>query len=412
MRRWVRPRFPTVIWFTWSHSRKHSTDHQKDDIPPVGRPQQTFQPFLPKRFPWTSLVLYASVLSIIGVLFLSQPGTKGTVLPVTGHVGVPTKRSWLALTLKRWHATPATFLNWLDQGLPLVKLSSQHRQTFHAHVRSLIMTALTDISGVELNSLQKILEIEIPGLSRVPLTRAVKVSTPPPSRPHSGQNAVGSTLPGDGGRVWAELGTRPLVGIYQTHSREAFWPVLPKHSSAAYSMDWPKTVVQVGWWLAQDLHALGISVIQSRVDNMSQGLLASYSESYNTAKDLLKWYPSVHILLDIHRSDKPLNETTAVVRGVKTARILLVVGSNKLLPNPYSQQNLHLAVRIARGLRKISPAIVQGNGIDQVPYRYNQQLAPGDLLVEIGGSYNTLGEERNAAKILAQVLIQVIKRQK
>ncbi len=408
MRRRFRLRLPRVIWFRWSRAHQHSFHHKSDDTrEPLQKP---FRPFLPRRFPWTSLVLYASVLGMGSAVFFGIPAQRGKALPVSGHVGIPAKRSWLSLVLKDWHATPATFLNWIDSGLPLAKLSTQRSSSFQVHARSLVMTALADISGVELTSLQKILQIEIPSLAMVPPAQIVK--TPASARPthhNSARLSVNPSLPGDKGRVWAELGTRPVVGIYQTHSREAFWPVLPKHSSAAYSTDWSKTVVQVGWWLTQDLHNVGIPVVQSRVDNMSHGLLASYSESYDTAKNLLKWYPSVHIILDIHRSNKPLNETTGVVRGTKTARILLVVGSNKLLPNPYAQQNFHLATHIVHELRKISPAILQGHGIEKVPYRYNQQLAPGDLFIEIGGVNNTLTQERRAAKDLAQAIGQVVK---
>ena len=409
MRRRFFLRFPKVIWFRWSQSER-ILNHEGDDNPSTRHAHKPLRPFFPRRFPWTSLVFYLSILGVTSTIFLGLPAKKGGMLPVSGHIGIPTKRSWLSITLNRWHATPGTFLNWIDLGLPLLKLSTRHRGSFHAHVRSVIMMALTDISGVELNSLQKILQIEIPSLSLVPSARSDKTSSSgPPTRHKSARLAVNPTLPGDGGRIWAQLGQHPLVGIYQTHSREAFWPVLPKNSSAAYSTDWSKTVVQVGWWLAEDLQGLGIPVIQSRVDNMSHGLLASYSESYNTAKDLLKWYPSVHIILDIHRSDKSFNTTTAVVHGIKTARILLVVGSNKLLPNPYGQQNLTFAKHMAYDLRQISPKILRGNGIDQVPYRYNQQLAPGDVLIEIGGVHNTLAQERNAVNDLAQAISRIVK---
>ena len=176
----------------------------------------------------------------------------------------------------------------------------------------------------------------------------------------------------------------------------------------ADSTAWSKTIVQVGWWLSQDLSQLGVSVVQSRVDNMKDGLLASYNTSYYTAKQLLRWYPSVKVLIDLHRGQAGGSETTGIVHGIKMARILIVVGTNKLLPDPYWHQNLAFAMRLAKELGVVAPGILRGNGIDMVPYRYNQQLMPNDLLIEIGGPDNTLAQERYAAHDLAEALAQII----
>ena len=141
---------------------------------------------------------------------------------------------------------------------------------------------------------------------------------------------------------------------------------------------------------------------------MKEGLLASYNTSYYTARQLLRWYPSVKVLIDLHRGQAARSETTTVVKGVTMSRILIIVGTNKLLPDPYWHQNLEFAMRLAKALGKVAPGILRGNGIEMVPYRYNQQLMPMDVLVEIGGPDNTLAEERYAAYELAQALADVM----
>jgi stage II sporulation protein P len=236
---------------------------------------------------------------------------------------------------------------------------------------------------------------------RTPDTLNVK-----PTRP-AAQEARDPTLPGDGGRVWAELGDKPLVGIYQTHSHESFWKYLPAGSSTAYSTDWSKTIVQVGWWFAQDLYDRGVDTVQSRVDNMAEGILASYSRAYYTAKQLLRWYPSVRLLIDLHRA--PHNVPPASIDGVSTAKILIVVGTNKILPNEYWHQNLEVALRLAHDLAQVAPGILNGQGIQMVPYRYNQELMPGDLMIEVGGANNTLAEERYAVADLAEAVAMMLR---
>lgn len=403
-RRW---RQPTVIWLRALRSNRSRRSMRTKrvavwaDIKKSFRARRSFGRV--RRVPWTSLTLYGGTLLLAGLVLYGVPARTGPI-PVTAPVAHSPHRSFLDKTVQRFSASRQSVQSWLDQGVPLMGLA-QHPRELTLHAGALLMTALADITGVRLTSLGGILRMEIPTLAMVRPTTAV-VAKPAPRPPQQTVRIPG--LPGDGGRVWAELGKNPLVGIYQTHSHESFWPSLPSGSATAYSTDWSQTIVQVGWWLAQDLNNQGIGVVQSRVDNMSEGILASYNKSYYTAKQLLKWYPTVRCLIDLHRSQSPASQTTAVVHGVKMAKILIVVGTNKLLPNPYWHQNLLFAVHLAQALKNISPSLVIGKGIDMVPYRYNQQLMPQDLLIEVGGPHNTLAEERYAVHELAMALHHVL----
>ena len=339
------------------------------------------------------------------VLWRVPPRHPGPAVPVLGHLGSDGRHSWLQNSLSILQQSPASLRDWVNQGIPLLGIV-MHPKPFSWHWKSLIITGLTDISGVRLNSLNALMAVEIPALNAIPPVTAPSRSKPLPTP--VGQDAVMEGLPGDGSRVWAQLGHSHLVGIYQTHSRESFWSELTPGTPMADSTTWSKTIVQVGWWLSQDLSQLGVSVVQSRVDNMKDGLLASYNTSYYTAKQLLRWYPSVKVLIDLHRGQAGGSETTGIVHGIKMARILIVVGTNKLLPDPYWHQNLAFAMRLAKELGVVAPGILRGNGIDMVPYRYNQQLMPNDLLIEIGGPDNTLAQERYAAYDLAEALAQIL----
>jgi len=86
-----------------------------------------------------------------------------------------------------------------------------------------------------------------------------------------------------------------------------------------------------------------------------------------------------------------------------------VVGTGQLLPNPYWHQNLAFALRLVRALDRAAPGILRGDGVETVPYRYNQELLPADVQIEIGGPENTLEEEREGAWYLAEALADVIR---
>ena len=364
------------------------------------------------RIPWTSALLYGLTLALAGGVLWKVPA-RPDIAPVEAPVSHASQPSWMDRTLTSMREPGPTFQAWLNQGMPIMGLTL-NPHNFSVHLKGLALTAIRSITGVQLDSLGGLLKMEIPQLALVsappPLPSSAQpvVTHPKTKSPRTkAQDAVDPALPGDGGRVWAQLGENPEVGIYQTHSHESFWAYVPAGSTTAYSTQWSKTIVQVGWWLAQDLQSHGVSVVQSRVDNMSEGVLASYNKSYYTAKDLMKWYPSVHMLMDLHRATQDV--PAADIHGQKVAKILIVVGTNKLLPNEYWHQNLEVALKLAKALGQLAPGILQGQGIDTVPYRYNQQLMPADLMIEVGGPNSTLSEERYAVNDLAEAVSELIR---
>lgn len=371
----------------------------------VRKPKRAGRPVRwPSHRPGSSLVWYTASLGVaVAVMWKAAPPAS-SALPVTGPVARlhrPSLPSWLDRALGGLSVSKNSLKDWMTEAVPVLDMS-RRPSVLPLKWRALAMTGLMEVTGVRLTSLPALLTLEMPTLTVVPaaVPPSAPVSSPPLTRLENG-------LPGDGGRVWAELGRAPRVGIYQTHSHESFWPELGRTATTAYTTDWSKSIVEVGWWLAQDLHQDGVSVVQSRVDNMNRGILASYNQSYATAQQLLKWYPTVNVLLDIHRGQAAGSETTAEIGGRPTARIRIVVGTDKLLPDPHWRQNLAYARRLAAALGRVAPGIVRQSGIVTVPYRYNQQLMAHDLLIEIGGPDNTLGEERRAAGYLARAIARL-----
>jgi stage II sporulation protein P len=373
-----------------------------DRTPPPSGARPSPPAKAPRETVWSALSSYGLVAVLaLGVLVASGRPSGPAALPVLGPLSSRQATGWPAW-LKSLNVGDATGRDWLEAGLPLLSWASGHIPSpWPVHWRGLAADTIAELTGTPLNNLRQLLG------SAVPLATAVAAPARSVRLPAE-LARVAPNLPGDHSRVWAPLGTRPLVGIYQTHSQEAFVPALSKDAKSAYSTVWTKTVVQVGWWLAKDLHARGIPVVQSRVNNMRRGVLASYNLAFGTSQDILRWWPSVRILLDVHRGDGSNKDTLFLLHGHRTARILLVVGTNQLLPNPHWRENLQFAQALSRALNHLAPGILAGTGVETVPYRYNQQLLPADIQVDIGGPDNSLGDQRRAVKELAAALVQLI----
>ncbi len=150
-----------------------------------------------------------------------------------------------------------------------------------------------------------------------------------------------------------------------------------------------------------------MAVVQARVDNMAGGLLASYYHAYRTAEQLKRRYRSLKVLLDINRAT--VNVPADIVDGLPTARITLIVGTNTVLPDPTWHQDYAFARALAAELKRTAPGILGNPAIERVPYRYNEEVMPLDLVVQIGGPNNTLAEEMAAVHDLATAL-QMVRR--
>ena len=110
-------------------------------------------------------------------------------------------------------------------------------------------------------------------------------------------------------------------------------------------------------------------------------------------------------MLDVHRdalvgSNGEVYKLVSQEAGNKVAQVMLVVGSNGAGADyPRWKDNLAFAVKLKQGLVRgydslARPIVLRGS-------RYNQQLSPGSLLVEVGGHGNTLSEAIAGARLWA-----------
>ena len=167
--------------------------------------------------------------------------------------------------------------------------------------------------------------------------------------------------------------------------------------------------------MAQLLRAQGISVIHDRT-NHNKDYLKAYESSRKSVSEYLEEYPSIQLVLDLHRdafgaNDKEIrqNALTATYNGKKAAKIMFVVttsGGN--IAHPNWQENAAAVFKFRTVLEGIFPGITYKTWVQTATkHNYNQHLHTGSMLLEIGAVGNTQQEAFNTVEVLAQAIVKL-----
>ncbi|MGB9867799.1 MAG: stage II sporulation protein P [Bacillota bacterium] len=211
----------------------------------------------------------------------------------------------------------------------------------------------------------------------------------------------------DGQTYVKPVSSVPLVAIYHSHAKESFLPEAKPSSGDpedAYSNDMSITVMRVGREIAKELQRrYGVASVHSPEVHDSDGKLVAYARSEYTVRKIVKEYPQVKLILDVHRDSQPRSHTSVEVQGKTMARVMVVLGTD----NPRWKENLRLAQQFLDLLEQRYPGI--SLGVYPKPGRFNQHYSPGCLLLEVGGVDNTLEEELATARAIAEVSYLLVK---
>lgn len=198
------------------------------------------------------------------------------------------------------------------------------------------------------------------------------------------------------------FGDEPAVLIVHTHATESY---LPASEGNYHTKKKENTVRDVGSVLAQTLKDEGIMSVHDLTLHDNPSYSQSYSRSYDTAEALLKKYPTIKCVIDLHRdaiaSDSKAQ--TVSVGGRQCAAYSFVV-SNAV---PTYDANLKFIKR----LNKEASGSYSGfcGKVLERGYRYNQDLSSHYMLLEIGYNRNDIEEARNTAEVFGKVLADTLK---
>lgn len=209
------------------------------------------------------------------------------------------------------------------------------------------------------------------------------------------------------------------VLIVHTHTTESYtpsekFPYSPTDTDR--TTDKSFNMVKVGKEIEKTLKSYGIKVYHDTTINDYPSYNGSYNKSAANVSNYIKNDPSIKIVLDVHRDAIESKgggkvKYTAKINSEDAAKIMLVVGSNVSgLEHKNWEENISFAYKLQQHITSIYPDLMRP--INFRSQRFNQQLAPAAIIVEVGTNGNTLDEALLGARYFAEGLCDFIEAQK
>lgn len=208
----------------------------------------------------------------------------------------------------------------------------------------------------------------------------------------------------------------PQVLIYHTHATESF----EKYDNTVYDTrnTWRsnnnlENMVAVGDAMAEVLRQSGIGVIHDTTQHDYPSYNGSYERSAKTVSQYLEEYPSIKVVLDLHRDAMERENGTivkpvAMVGGRKAAQVMIISGCDDGTMNmPDWKSNFRFAIAFQDYMESAFPGLTRPVFFSH--RKYNQNLSTGALLLEFGSNANTLEEAVYSAELAGQALAELIR---
>ncbi len=203
----------------------------------------------------------------------------------------------------------------------------------------------------------------------------------------------------------------PQVLIMHTHTTESYEPYSRSFYDADFqcrTTDSSMNMVAVGDEMAKVFDQKGIRVIHDTTIHDHPSYNGSYDRSRVTVLSILEKYPSVKVVLDVHRDaiERESGERIAPftkINGRSCAQVMLICGCDDGTMNmPDCMKNLASASLFQQYMEKKYPTFTRPMLYD---YRqYNQDLTTGSVLIEVGGHANSIDEALYAGQLAADAI--------
>lgn len=332
------------------------------------------------------IILISSI--ICSCIFIGRMSTSfEEVVPVTANSGLALN-STQGLQLPKWRdvlflGVPRLFGATKP---PMVVTEEQPTKP-----QQIMRNAILFLTNIDIKDMRSVLQAEIPVLAGVQKGAPVVSAVTMPNFPKF--EVANSGVVG-----------KPVVGIYHTHTAESFVP----SSGATHKPGGQRgDIVEVGAALAKKLATYGIGAIHNTTIHDYPSFMKAYGSSEVTVKNMLAENSSLQMIFDIHRDAEKRENYIANIHGVDVARVMIVVTTGQQgLVQPHWQQNHAFAKLIDAKLNERYPGLSRGIRLDD--WRYNQQLHPRALLLEVGCQENSKEEAERGIELFGDIVAEII----
>lgn len=212
-----------------------------------------------------------------------------------------------------------------------------------------------------------------------------------------------------------EKSDEPQVLIVHTHTTECYLLESKDYYTDAdhsRTTDHSKNMVAIGNIFTNKLNSAGIKTLHDTTAHDYPAYNGSYTRSKATIEKYLKQYPSIKVVIDIHRDSigsSNGNKTKPIVNvnGKNAAQVMLVMGCGAKITNHENwMQNLTFAAKYQQTLEVLYPGLARS--ISLVNSRYNQNLTVGSILLEVGTDSNSFEEAVYGAQLASDALVSYL----
>ena len=204
------------------------------------------------------------------------------------------------------------------------------------------------------------------------------------------------------------------VLIYHTHATETYTQSKGYEYEASgvfRTLNKETNVVKIGETIKEYLQKKGIGVYHDKTLYDYPDYNLSYSKAGKSIPKLANKYSDAKIVLDVHRDAIGIGteqyKPVVKINGENVAQFLLVIGTNQGgLSHSEWRENLKLALKIKALADEKYPGLCRY--IILRKERFNQQVAPGAMIVEMGATGNTIPEVMRTSEYFAELLSEVV----
>lgn len=219
------------------------------------------------------------------------------------------------------------------------------------------------------------------------------------------------------GKVYARIDkTKPVVLIYHTHTSETYELLdrgyyTNERSTRSDSKD--ENMIRIGEEICKTLEENGYKTIHDKTiyDTEYSG---AYDRSLSVISKIIDENPSIQIALDVHRGtiyqkDGTKVKTVTTINNTKAAQIMIISGceDGNVTDFPDWEKNLSFALNLQKQIVNDNPKLVRP--LMFCSRKYNMDVLPCALQIEIGTDANTLAEAVFSARMFALSLSELLK---